>query len=167
MTEVSQREFFDARLSGVRELFDAKVEALEAKFAETISSMQKATDLQAIEYKRRLEELNHEKERIVAERANSVSREVWDRFQTEYNAWRQSYEVRQADGVSRRELDQRAKETDLRIETSGKDFTTYKEETRRVLDLAKGQSRGMMMAWGVMITVLTIAANIIVAYMKR
>lgn len=167
LSEVSQREFFEAKLKAQRELFDSKLDGLERRFDETINAIEKAKEIQAIEYKRRLEELNHEKERLVQQKSDTVSREIWDRFQAEYNLWKQSYEVRHTEVVTRRENDQRRKEIDDRMEASRAEFLAYKEETRREVDIAKGQSKGLMLAWGAVLAALTIIANLASAYFKR
>ncbi len=156
MSEVSLREFLEH-----------KIDDLEDKLVLQRASDQQALQLQANEYERRLKALNNEHERLAAQRAETVNREIWDRFQTEYNTWQQSYEVRYADVITRRELDQRLKEVGDKMELFRTEFRIYKEETRDQLALAKGQAKGLMLAWGAMITILTIAANFILAFLRR
>lgn len=49
----------------------------------------RALELQAKEYERRLETLNHESKRIYEVQVNSVSRESWDITMKEWNKWRE------------------------------------------------------------------------------
>ena len=73
MSEVSLKEYFDTKLT-----------ALEARVAEQRTSDQRALALQATEYERRLQILNNEHarvDRIVQQIGESkISREEWDNF---------------------------------------------------------------------------------------
>ena len=56
--------------------------------------MEKATDLQALEYERRLTELNHARQHSIENQATFLRREVYDNYVTATLAWRE--EVREA-----------------------------------------------------------------------
>jgi hypothetical protein len=171
---ISLREFFEARLTAMEAIHKKDVEL----FREYIRSTDEARQLQAIEYERRLAGLNGEQERIARSQATYVSREVWDRFQAEYNDWKQSYEVRHAEVVTRREIDQRKNEIDTRMETMRKDidltmeilrkdFLSNKEETRTALATFAGQSKGVTQMWAVIMGLVMAAIGAAAIYFKR
>jgi len=63
-----------------------KIAVLETE----LRSMKDALRLQAIEYERRLQDLNHAHQQQVDRNAQYISREIWEAYLKEDNTWKRS-----------------------------------------------------------------------------
>ena len=64
------------------------VEARLARLEERIAGFDRAISIQAVEYARRLDELNHAHVRAVSDREIFLKRELWDQRNREIDTWR-------------------------------------------------------------------------------
>jgi hypothetical protein len=82
---------------------DASSETKIAILEERIRGMRENTDKQALEYERRLTELNHAHEKQVRDQATYVSSDRYEGWQGEMNAWRADVNIKlsTAEGRSR------------------------------------------------------------------
>jgi hypothetical protein len=67
---------------------ETKVDMLDRLFHERIEAVDRAIVLQAREYARRLEELNHAHQNAVQDRAGYLQREVWEANRKELEVWK-------------------------------------------------------------------------------
>ena len=79
---VSRREF-DQTMTHLRELMDNAIKAQHQR----AESLDKARELQAAEYERRLESLNHEAARIITAAEKAVLRDVFEPWQAMVNTF--------------------------------------------------------------------------------
>lgn len=82
------REHIEALFSAQERLFSADLKALENKMMASFAATDKALEVQAIEYERRLSDLNHEQARLAADRERFLSKEVYDGFYKDFGTWR-------------------------------------------------------------------------------
>ncbi len=83
----------------LREFLEHKIEALDKRIDERLCAQSKALSLQAREYERRLEQLNHEQARLAADRERFMPREIADQRQKDYEDWRASIDKTLATGA--------------------------------------------------------------------
>ena len=81
-TPPTLREYLDQRFSYERAITDQRFELAE-----------KALTMQAREYERRLEELNHAHTQAVSERLRVLPREIFEQFKHEYDLFRRTTET--------------------------------------------------------------------------
>ena len=115
-------------------------------------SDREALKLQAAEYERRLDNLNHEHARIAATQITYVSREIWDRAEKEDRDWKNKMDVYAGTLLSRSEFD------------------AYRQATDRALRLKEGESHGIgLSALAVFNTVMAIAAlaGVVIMLLRR
>lgn len=133
----------DWSIGTFKELIDEKFRNVE----ERERSREKALELQAVENKRRLDELNHEHARVLQAQQASVSKDTWDGYIQADLTWK---------GVTDRAL---------QGAVSRAEFQLYKDATDKALTLKAGQAtgRGDVVAWviAVIASAAAIAATII------
>jgi len=137
MSEVTLKEFFEAKLHAIDALREKDIKA----FYEYVKTASEALKLQAREYERRLESLNGEQARIAKTQETYISREIWERFVDEDRQWKSRIEI-SLTGCMR-----------------AAEFQIYKETTDKALTLKAGQSQG----FDLMRSVLTFVAGLVVA----
>lgn len=86
MTDVPMLEFIERIIAENNKRRDELRAADQAIVQERMASADKALQLQAKEYERRMELLNNEAQRLERAAALTVSRDTWDGFQKEYAA---------------------------------------------------------------------------------
>ncbi len=122
---------------GKRRRDDWTISTLKEHFEKLFREMARALRLQAKEYKRRLKDLNGEQARIASSQATYVSRELWDRSQSEDREWKRKADLAIAGTLSADE------------------FQRYKETTDRALQLKAGQDKGISTSAFVVVQVIT------------
>lgn len=80
--KVTLRHYIDVKIDYERKILDQRIDFMNV-----------ALRLQAIEYERRLEGLNHEQARLASDRERFVAREVYETAESSLSVWR--------DGVNR------------------------------------------------------------------
>lgn len=129
--EMTVREL-TVELKALGELTREQLKALKQFYDERHKTQIKALTLQAKEYERRLDALNHENARIIAIQAKSVSTEVYEA---------QQLNLKQA-------LDLQAREYERRIDEMKTDFEKYKEsqaiEIRSLREYRAGEERSLI-----------------------
>jgi len=106
------RETFDVRCQERREALqklidvrsckvDEKLRHLQDLFDHRLAATEKALVLQAAEYERRLDDLNHERARELQERGRTLPREIFEGFHREYDEFRRKAETELAAAHSR------------------------------------------------------------------
>jgi hypothetical protein len=130
-------------LSTLKELFENKIAALEAKHDAavelqnvTAAQIAKALEKQAIENERRLSDLNHEAARINAANAANVSREVYDGYRDTNDEWKRRIEAMVSASVPQSE------------------FRSYKDSTSTALTLQAGKREGVGMSASTILSVV-------------
>ena len=119
----------------LRELLEVKTEisVLEAKITEQIKAMDRALQIQAKEYERRLEHLNGEQERLSEERQAFLPRERFETYLKEqdtlYNHVNKGYEDR---------------------------FSTIMQ----FINEQRGKNQGINLSWTVLLAVVTLGIGI-------
>lgn len=86
---VSLREF-EQRLADLAKQIDEKVSAERELRQTRAEALDKALELQATEYARRLQDLNHAHQIALENWARSLPRELFDQWRDEYSKWRES-----------------------------------------------------------------------------
>jgi hypothetical protein len=116
---VSLKEFINVKIAGLKELWTAELKGRDIALA-----------LQAAEYERRLEALNHEHEKNQARNNEFVSDEKFEGLETE---------VRRIDSASKEGFTKMV--TVPAFESHVKEFNEYKTTTAEALALAKSGAR--------------------------
>ena len=138
------KELFESKLEAINEQRKADKTILEAK----VNQLTEERNTQAIEYARRLGELNHEAQRIAAANAANLNRDVWDQFVTTNDEWKRRIETAVLGAVTQTE------------------FRSYKDSTSRALQLEEGKGAGIKVSASTIVsTIVAVAAlvGIIVA----
>ncbi len=138
MSEITLREFFEAKLNAIEAMREKDIKA----FYDYVKSSSEALKLQAREYERRLENLNGEQARIAKTQETYISREIWERFIDEDRQWKSRTELGMVACLQRAE------------------FQIYKETTDKALTLKAGQSQG----FDIVKSVGTFIAGLVVAF---
>jgi len=99
----------------VRDYIEERIVAMEKRVYDRLTHDREALQLQAREYERRLEGLNHENARILAAQSDAIRKEVYD-------AGKKELEIR---------MDNASREISVRFDSSIKDIDLKREETIR------------------------------------
>ena len=110
-----------------------------AVLEERVKNRDEALQLQAKEYERRLEVLNHAHAQAEEKNRNYVTREVYDGTVREWTVWRNSIDYLPAP-----------------------EFRVYKEATDRALLLREGQSKGIGATTTAMVTIVGVIGSVVV-----
>jgi hypothetical protein len=69
---------------------ETHVAMLDRLLQERVAALDRATELQACEYARRLDELNHAHAQALQDRGHFLAREVWEAYISQLESWRAS-----------------------------------------------------------------------------
>ena len=112
--------------------------------------------IQALEYERRLSELNHAHEAAVKEQARVLPREIFESFNRDYGIWRDSINTTI---TKLNELEIKSKTTLSSLEFLQKNFDTFKITTATENAIKYTRLMTWGAATGVMLILLQIALN--------
>jgi tetrahydromethanopterin S-methyltransferase subunit G len=129
----------------LRELLevDKKLAVLEAHMKQKMDAAEKALQLQAREYDRRLDALNHEQTRLAVDRERYLPREIYESH---------------------------LKEIDTKIWTFKKDLDDFKSTVNNYISATIGRDRGIGLSWGVLLgagTFLIVATALVMKFVGR
>ncbi len=133
--QVSLKKFVESKIAGLKELF-----------AEQLKGRDGALSLQAKEYERRLEDLNHEHTRDRERKADYVGLEKFDSFKAEFLQYKESND-KAVDAKAKSLADQVDQKATAAItlvngkaESLAKEFADYKTSQATAVALAAGKS---------------------------
>lgn len=122
---------------------DVRLDGFKSETALKFDSRDKALELQFALDQEHFRSLNNEAARLLKSQEASVSRDMWDTFQTGFREWQADINARIANNLSRAAFD------------------AYKEATDKALNLGTGKWAGVLQ---LVTTVASIAAIISVAF---
>jgi hypothetical protein len=156
MSEVTLKEFFEEQLAAQQELFDTKLQALRHRIEDALKSIDEATKIQNAEWARRLLDLNNTKAQFHADRAEFLTRDIWERDKAIDQAkWQENIEWR------------RRQELKITLFLDREEFLAFKQDTQHTLTLAAGQTKGIAMMWASAVAVATALGSFLAIWFRR
>ncbi len=148
----------------LKEYFEAKFDALNTLRKQEAETLR----LQALEYERRLEGLNHEAKRIDEAAAKSVSRDMFDTFIRSDSAWKAQSERDRSGHLSRTDFDAQhnlLKEliaaTAVRISVMETSLNTAAQTKQKGLSMAGAITLGAFAGMGAIAGIGTMVINLL------
>jgi hypothetical protein len=130
----------------LKKFVESKIDALKELIAEQLKGRDSALSLQAKEYERRLEDLNHEHTRDRERKADYVGLEKFDSFKSEFLQYKESND-KAVDAKAKSLADQVDQKATAAItlvngkaEALAKEFLEYKSSQATAVALAAGKS---------------------------
>jgi hypothetical protein len=145
---VNLKEFLLGKMADLNEVRDVKQNALAVELRNEAKLKEVALELQAKEYERRLEGLNHENQRILTAAAKAVSNEKFDGFEREFHEYKVTNEktVNEKADALKTLVNEKAEALRTLVgekaETLSVEFRKYREENDRVTERARGLKMG-------------------------